>query len=83
MDNKLKNWADNFRPTPNEEVWTKIVVKKNSPPKGKLSLTPNVVIAAALIIAVCILIIALNFMYIFKNQEIKSNNGKPKIESQK
>ncbi len=83
MDNKLKNWADNFRPEPKEEVWLKIVVKKSTPPKGKLSLRPNVVIASILIIALCILIIALNYLYIFRHQANKSGQGKVKTEEHK
>ncbi len=79
MDNKLKNWADNFRPTPHEEVWTKIVVKKNSKARPKLSQLPNTIIAGIVIIAFCLLIILLNFLHIFKAQK-NSPAQKDKIE---
>jgi hypothetical protein len=82
MDNKLKNWADNFRPVPQEEVWNKIVVRKDIKPKPKLSLKPNVIIAACLVIAICILVIALNFLHIFRNNAKGQNNTKENIETQ-
>jgi hypothetical protein len=69
MDNKLKNWADNFKPTPQEDVWNKIIVKKNTPAKKKLSFRPNVIIGAVVVIFIVILAIVLNFLHIFKEEK--------------
>lgn len=83
MDNKLKNWADNFRPVPQDEVWNKIVVRKDTKPKPKLSLKPNVIIAASLVIAICILVIALNFLHIFRNNSKNKKSNNQQIEQKK